>query len=165
MKKYLLLLIATFAFQFGQAQEFHFTPKIGMSFANLTNTDGSMAPGLNIGIAAEFPILEDFAIEPGIYYSMQGARSDVYVAMDDMLVDGDLTYDMDYLNIPIYAKYYVYDGFFIEAVALGNYTPFSKGAAFGADKTKEEDIRELMYHLLSTAGLFAQLRISAGYNF
>ena len=77
MKKYLLLLIATFAFQFGQAQEFHFTPKIGMSFANLTNTDGSMAPGLNIGIAAEFPILEDFAIEPGIYYSMQGARSDV----------------------------------------------------------------------------------------
>ncbi len=60
---------------------------------------------------------------------------------------------------------YVYDGFFIEAVALGNYTPFSKGAAFGADKTKEEDIRELMYHLLSTAGLFAQLRISAGYNF
>ena len=55
MKKYLLLLIATFAFQLGQAQEFHFTPKIGMSFANLTNTDGSMAPGLNIGIAAEFP--------------------------------------------------------------------------------------------------------------
>ena len=46
---------------------------------------------------------------------MQGARSDVYVAMDDMLVDGDLTYDMDYLNIPIYAKYYVYDGFYLFA--------------------------------------------------
>ena len=115
MKKYLLLLIATFAFQFGQAQEFHFTPKIGMSFANLTNTDGSMAPGLNIGIAAEFPVFENFAIEPGIYYSMQGMRSDAYVGIGDMLVDGELTYDMDYVNIPIYAKYYVYDGFYLFA--------------------------------------------------
>lgn len=33
-----------------------------------------MKPGLNIGVAAEFPLNPQFAIEPGIYYSMQGKK-------------------------------------------------------------------------------------------
>ena len=115
MKKFLILLMAALTFQIGRAQEFHFTPKIGMSFANLTNANGKMAPGLNIGIAAEFPIFDDFAIEPGIYYSMQGSRSSGFVNIGDMKVGGDATFDLDYLNIPIYAKYYVYDGFYLFA--------------------------------------------------
>ena len=115
MKKFLILLLATLAFPFAQAQEFHFMPKVGMSFANLTNSEGKMAPGLNIGVAAEFPVFDSFSIEPGVYYSMQGTRSSSYVGMGDMRVGGDVTFDMDYINIPIYAKYYVYEGFHLFA--------------------------------------------------
>lgn len=167
MKKYLLLLIAAFTFQFGQAQEFHFIPKIGMSFANLTNTDGSMAPGLNIGVAAEFPIFEDFAIEPGIYYSMQGTRSDVYVAMDDMLVDGDLTYDMDYLNIPIYAKYYVYDGLYLFA---GPQFGFNVQSSLNADAVNFEgsgedmDIKDIVKVFDFSIGIGAGYQFDMGLN-
>lgn len=115
MKKFLILLLVTLAFPFAQAQEFHFMPKVGMSFANLTNSEGKMAPGLNIGVAAEFPVFDSFSIEPGVYYSMQGTRSSSYVGMGDMRVGGDVTFDMDYINIPIYAKYYVYEGFHLFA--------------------------------------------------
>ena len=56
------------------AQDFHFLPKIGLNLANMTNSDGSMKPGLNVGVAAEFPINPRFSVEPGIYYSMQGVK-------------------------------------------------------------------------------------------
>lgn len=49
MKKIVLLLMLFVAFQVS-AQEFHFIPKVGLNLANMTNVDGSVRPGLNIGI-------------------------------------------------------------------------------------------------------------------
>ena len=73
MKKIALLLLLFVVFQ-ANAQEFHFIPKIGLNFANMTNSDGaSMKAGLNIGVAGEVMMTNNLAIEPG-YYSMQGLR-------------------------------------------------------------------------------------------
>lgn len=63
MKKIALLLLMFVAFQVS-AQDFHFLPKIGLNLANMTNSDGSMKPGLNVGVAAEFPINPQFSVEP-----------------------------------------------------------------------------------------------------
>ena len=49
MKKIACLLLLFVAFQVS-AQEFHFIPKIGLNFANMTNSDGSMKPGLNLSL-------------------------------------------------------------------------------------------------------------------
>ena len=49
MKKIALLLLMFVAFQVS-AQDFHFLPKIGLNLANMTNSDGSMKPGLNVGV-------------------------------------------------------------------------------------------------------------------
>ena len=102
MKKIACLLLLLVAFQVS-AQEFHFIPKIGLNFANMTNSDGSMKPGLNIGVAGEVMMTNNFAIEPGIFYSMQGAKGK----------DGgaSLKIKNDYLNIPVLFKGYVYEGF------------------------------------------------------
>lgn len=102
MKKSLFLLFLFVAFQVS-AQEFHFIPKIGLNFANMTNSDGSMKPGLNIGVAGEVMMTDHFAIEPGIFYSMQGTKGK----------DSGVTLKIknDYLNIPILFKGYVYEGF------------------------------------------------------
>ncbi|WP_288206617.1 porin family protein [uncultured Parabacteroides sp.] len=102
MKKSLLLLLLFVAFQVS-AQEFHFIPKIGLNFANMTNSDGSMKPGLNIGVAGEVMMTDHFAIEPGIFYSMQGTKGK----------DSGVTMKIknDYLNIPVLFKGYVYEGF------------------------------------------------------
>lgn len=102
MKKSLFLLFLFVAFQVS-AQEFHFIPKTGLNFANMTNSDGSMKPGLNIGVAGEVMMTDHFAIEPGIFYSMQGTKGK----------DSGVTLKIknDYLNIPILFKGYVYEGF------------------------------------------------------
>lgn len=102
MKKIAFLLLLFVAFQ-ASAQEFHFIPKIGLNFANMTNSDGNMKAGLNIGVAGEFMMTNNFAIEPGVYYSMQGCK--------DELAGNDIKIKNDYLNIPILLKGYVYNGF------------------------------------------------------
>lgn len=102
MKKIACLLLLFVAFQVS-AQEFHFIPKIGLNFANMTNMEGSMKPGLNIGVAGEVMMTDNFAIEPGVFYSMQGTKGDVG--------SSTVKYKNDYLNIPILFKGYVYEGF------------------------------------------------------
>lgn len=102
MKKIAFLLLLFVAFQVS-AQEFHFIPKIGLNFANITNSDGNMKPGLNVGVAGEFMVTNNFAIEPGVYYSMQGSKDEV--------AGNDVKIKNDYLNIPILLKGYVYEGF------------------------------------------------------
>lgn len=102
MKKIAFLLLLFVAFQVS-AQEFHFIPKIGLNMANITNSDGSMKPGLNIGVAGEVMMTERFAIEPGIFYSMQGTK--------DKESGTTMKIKNDYLNIPVLFKGYVYEGF------------------------------------------------------
>lgn len=100
MKKIALIVMLFAVFRLS-AQEFHFIPKIGLNFANMTNMDGSMKPGLNIGVAGEMMLTSHFAIEPGVYYSMQGTKVD----------EVSLKIKNDYLNIPVLFKGYVYEGF------------------------------------------------------
>lgn len=100
MKKIALIVMLFTVFQLS-AQEFHFIPKIGLNFANMTNMDGGMKPGLNIGVAGEMMLTNHFAIEPGVYYSMQGTKVD----------EVSLKLKNDYLNIPVLFKGYVYEGF------------------------------------------------------
>ena len=63
-----------------------------------------MRPGLNIGVAEEIRFSKLFALEPGVYYSMQGYQKEKLKARQPGL-------KADYLNIPIYAKFYLYRGF------------------------------------------------------
>ena len=68
MKKIALLLLLFVAFQ-ASAQEFHFIPKIGLNFANMTNSDGaSMKAGLNMGVAGGGMMTNRFAMEALSYY-------------------------------------------------------------------------------------------------
>ena len=120
MKKIALLLLMFVAFQVS-AQDFHFLPKIGLNLANMTNSDGSMKPGLNVGVAAEFPINPQFSVEPGIYYSMQGVKE------SEGGISGKIK--NDYINIPIYAKAYLYNGFYAFAGPQFGFLARSKASA------------------------------------
>lgn len=100
MKKLVFLLLTIIAFQ-ASAQEFHFIPRVGL---NVAKAGWSVRPGINVGLAGEFMMTPNFAIEPGVYYSMQGSRH------EDNGVKGTLK--LDYINIPIYAKAYLYEGLY-----------------------------------------------------
>ena len=151
MKKIALLLFLFVTLQIS-AQEVHFLPKVGLNLATMTNSDGgNMKPGLNIGVAAEFPLNPQFAIEPGIYYSMQGIKVSESGAT--------AKFKNDYLNIPIYAKAYLYEGLYAFAgpqfgFLVGSKISASEGKVSGSVKTKD------LYNKVDVA-----LGLGLGYQF
>ena len=150
MKKIACLLLLFVTFQVS-AQEFHFIPKIGLNFANMTNSDGSMKPGLNIGVAGEVMMTNNFAIEPGIFYSMQGAKGKGE--------SSGLKIKNDYLNIPVLAKFYVWEGV---SVDLGPQLGF---ALNGKNKTKSggTEVKTDIDHL-NTVDLSFAMGLSYDFN-
>lgn len=111
MKKILFVLIATILINFANAQEVHFMPRVGVNISNVSNTGTNWKPGVNVGLSVEMPVLEKLSIEPGLYYSMQGMKINDYFVVDHNLLGANVNWNFDYLNIPIYAKYYIYEGF------------------------------------------------------
>lgn len=90
------------------AQELHFMPKIGFTLADISHLQTSVRSGVNVGVGAEYLFANEIAaVEAGVYYAMQGA----YVK--GTIAGRYLTSFMknDYLNIPVLAKAYVYNGF------------------------------------------------------
>lgn len=115
MKKILLSAMAIVALgTAAQAQDMKFGVKAGLNVANLggdAETEGSRM-GLHIGGVAEFMIAENFAIQPEVLYSMQGAKVNS-IDEDFSVTEEDVK--LDYINIPIMAKYYIAEGFSLEA--------------------------------------------------
>lgn len=76
--------------------------KGGLNIANLTGDDIEYTDprmGLAIGGFLTYSISEMFAIQPEIYYSMQGAKKEV----DDI----DCEWKYDYIQIPALVKFYI----------------------------------------------------------
>lgn len=114
MKKILLSAVAIFALSVTttQAQEMmRFGAKAGVNIADFggdAESEGSRT-GLHIGVLAEFRLSETFSIQPELLYSMQGAKT------KDLTGEGEFDTKLDYINIPIMAKYYITEGLSIEA--------------------------------------------------
>lgn len=114
MKKVILaafvLGICTTAFA---QQQVKFGPKAGVNFANFSGLDNSeMKTGFHVGAVAEIKFNEKFSIQPEVVYSAQGSK---FTQNFPVLGEVKTTLNNDYINIPILAKYYVVDGFSVEA--------------------------------------------------
>lgn len=123
MKKH-VLLIAAAIFSFGamQAQEIRFGAKAGVNFASVggdetDDVDGKT--GFHIGGLVEIMITDEFGVQPELLYSAQGSKSEFTEDLGGGFFDimGKYTQKtkLDYINIPIMAKYYVTEGLAIEA--------------------------------------------------
>ena len=121
MKKIVCLLLLTVTC-YVNSQEMHYIPKVGINLATTTNTDGNIMPGLNVGMGFEFMLTPKFALEPGLYYSMQGADFP------------NINLKHDYLNIPILAKFYVTQWLSVFAGPQVGIKASSNKIAYGPDK-------------------------------
>ncbi len=106
MKK--LLVVAVFAFGFFttvKAQNVHFGIKAGANFANLNGGDVDLdgRTGLHAGVALELSLMEKFSLQPELVYSSQGAE-----------VPGFSEINLDYISMPVLAKYYLAGGLSID---------------------------------------------------
>lgn len=124
MKKIITLFVAslvlvTFS---ANAQGFHIIPKVGMNLSSLSNVDGKSIVGLNAGVSFEILFTEKFGIEPGVLFSMQGTKVK------------DVRTKLNYINIPVYAKYYVLGGLNVFA---GPQVGFNVSAKQGGKSVKD----------------------------
>ena len=103
MKK-LLLVIAMVAAGF-TANAQTFGVKAGLNFSNVTAKDSGVsispdgATSFYLGAVVDFELSEKFHIQPEVLYSAEGFED----------------FDMSFVNIPVMAKYYVAEGFNLQA--------------------------------------------------
>ena len=90
----------------------YFGVKAGLNYSNMVYKYSKMnyKSGLHGGIFGEFRF-NNFSIQPEMIISMQGAKAKAvdpnYILTED--------YSMNYLNIPLMTKYYIFEGLSIEA--------------------------------------------------
>lgn len=108
MKKTILTIMALGAFSFAaqaQTPDLKLGAKAGVNFANLTDAD--MITSFHVGAVAEIFINDKFSVQPELLYSAQGASNKEQGI--------EFERNLDYINIPIMAKYYLMDGLSVQA--------------------------------------------------
>jgi hypothetical protein len=163
MKK-LLLSAAFVAFGMGisNAQDISYGVKAGLNLANFGGddefTDGFEGlTSFHIGGFAQIGISDKFMIQPELIYSQQGAQDEE---------DSDLKLRINYLNLPIMAKYMVADGFSLELGPQVGFAISRKITDGDIDVDADDEIKALDFGVGVGAGyeLPSGLMFSVRYN-
>ena len=146
MKKIILSVIAVFAFGFANAQgsdTMKFGVKAGFTSSNFTgDVTSDPSTGFYVGGLVDFPVSGNFHVQPELLYSAEGGK------------DAKL----NFLRIPIMAKYYIMQGLSLQA---GPEIAFKAGG----DEIKDY-VKSMDYGLGIGAGyeLSSGLMFDARYN-
>lgn len=110
MKKLMIMAaFAAFGLSTATAQEVSFGAKAGVNIANVSSDDidnTSSLTSFHIGAVANIALSEEFLLQPELFYSEEGYT---------YKIDGSADVKLNYLNLPILAKYMIVDGLSIEA--------------------------------------------------
>ncbi|MEO6174774.1 MAG: porin family protein [Flavobacterium circumlabens] len=111
MKKIILSMLAILVFGFANAQKTRFGVKGGLNVSSYTGGnyyDAKSLIGFHVGGFAEIKVIERLAIQPELLFSTQGAS---------MEYPGESDYDskLNYLNVPVLAKFFITKEFTVEA--------------------------------------------------
>lgn len=89
-----------------QAQTLHYGIKAGYNAANIGGdvNDAKTLSAFHVGFLAEIELTDKFSIQPEVLYSAQGAK-----------YNSGRKSNIDYINVPILAKYYFIDELAVEA--------------------------------------------------
>jgi hypothetical protein len=157
MKKlFLILTIASLSSLVMNAQDIAIGAKAGVNFASIGGDDTDDLDGrtaFHVGAAVEIPISDKFSVQPELLYSAQGATTSE---------EGiDVDFNADYLNIPVMAKFYVGEGFSIEAGPQLGFLLSAKAKA----GSEEEDLKDFVKSTDFGANLGLGYKLESGLHF
>ncbi len=176
MKKIILSSLFVLAVSFTYAQKAEFGIKGGLNSSNFSgDTEGidfKSRIGFNLGAFASVKLSEKITIQPEIFYSTLGAKAvNFTLVYDDMLLTGDVKFNLSYINVPVMIKYYVADKFNIEAGPQIGFLTSAKTSTKldGSSQTVDEDIKDSFesvdFGLNFGAGYDITNNISAGIRY
>ncbi|OCK42303.1 hypothetical protein BA195_11820 [Tenacibaculum soleae] len=137
MKKVLLVITIITAGFTVNAQDVKFGVKAGLNIANVSGEgieNNDARTSFHVGAVAEIEISEKFTIQPELVYSAQGAKT-----KEDNV---DVTMKLDYLNVPVMAKYYVAESFSLEVGPQIGFLLSAKAKAEQGGQSQEADIKD-----------------------
>lgn len=117
MKKSILFIAMMFIGTiYMSAQEYvYFGVKGGVNFSTFSGdgfsdfNDESARAAYHLGLLAEIPVTPGFSVQPEVLYSAQGFDM---IRREDR---SDVEYKLDYISVPVLAKFYLLDGLSLEA--------------------------------------------------
>lgn len=89
-----------------QVKGFGFGPRVGINFADYLNSPGSARTGLYAGMFLDYNITHRWGFESGAYYSQLGSTNNVELGHAARTI-----HRMDYLSVPLVAKFNFLGGF------------------------------------------------------
>ncbi len=154
----LLLSVGVYAQR--EVGTFTIMPKAGMNIAALTDAEGSdVRIGFVGGAEAEYQFHDMFSVSAGLLYSMQGLTAD--------RGGSDVTYKMDYLNVPILVNCYVVKGLAVKLGIQPGFNINSKSKVEGGKTTVETELDAKTLDFSIPVGVsyeFANFQLDARYN-
>lgn len=165
MKKVLFFAVyLLFSMTVINAQDVKFGAKAGVNFASITGDDTDDLDGrtaIHLGVVAEIPISEKFSFQPELLYSAQGASQKS--SFDEFDYEAEI--NLDYLNLPLMAKYYVAEGFSLEAGPQVGFLMSAKAKVSGGGESEEEDIKDSVKGINFGVNFGVGYKLDSGLNF
>lgn len=156
MKKlFLIIVVATFTFT--SCSSFLCGLRGGASYAKISGEDADSYKaklGFHAAAVVEIPVSDNFAVQPELLYSSQGSD------YEDTYESGSA--NLDYINVPVMAKYYVSDKLSIEA---GPQVGFLLSAKWKGDEFGEEDAKDDFKGIDFGLNLGVGYKLDSGLNF
>lgn len=143
-----------------RSAEVSFGVKGGANFASIGGDDAESFGSLtsfHFGGIAEIGISDDFAIQPELLYSEQGAD------YSESSFSGD--YKLSYLNVPVLAKVNVAEGFSLEAGPQVGILLSAKDKYDSGGDSFEEDVKDQTKGIGFDASVGAAYKLDSGLNF
>jgi hypothetical protein len=169
MKKSIFVFAAMLmSTSFMAAQEFvYFGAKGGVNFSTFSgdgfsdfDADTKSRTAYHLGLLAEIPVSERFSIQPEVLYSAQGY--DIQEIEDGQ----DVEFQLDYVTVPVLAKFYVVQGLSLEAgPQLGFLVQNEVDSAQGSVELDDDNFKSFDFSLgLGASYKFNNFFIYGRYN-
>ena len=143
MKKVFLMIAAALISMSAMAQV-QFGLKVGFDMTNFWGEDlpHGMKPSYQVGALMEYKFTNKFAIAPEVVFASQGGK---YKAVKDAIgidlgawglsqYDKNVTFNTNYINVPIMLKFYATPSFSIDFGPQVGFNVYSKYSVDGVDK-------------------------------
>ena len=124
MKKIMMIAAMMVATVAAKAQfepgTFSLQPKVGFNLTSVTADDTKYKPGFAVGLEGQYQMNNWFALSAAVMYQQMGTK------IKDI---DDFKWNIDYVNIPIMAKFYVTKGLSLNAGLQPGFMEFKVGDA------------------------------------
>jgi len=127
-----IMMASVSAFAQHNAGDVTLQARLGFCAADFNNTSDTKARvGMVVGPELEYFMTDRFSLGAGINYAQQGAE----------LKDSEVTYKIDYVNMPIMANFYVVKGLALRAGLQPGFNVNSKIEAGDVEKDLDDAVK------------------------